>query len=67
MQAMRGRHALSCTMGILLLLSACAGREQVFTASAPAGQKLRVEMKAGSFDFDPDVITAKGRAHSFCM
>lgn len=59
MQVIRGRHVLSCTLGILLLLSACAGREEVFRASAPAGQKVRVEMKAGSFDFDPDVIRAK--------
>jgi plastocyanin len=59
MQFVLGRYVISCAFGILLLLSSCAGPEQVFKAGAPAGQKVRVEMKASSFAFDPDVIEAK--------
>ena len=52
-------QVLLYALGILLLLSSCAGRRQVFQASEPSVQRVQVEMRASSFDFTPDVIMAK--------
>jgi len=44
--------------GTLLIIAGCAGPKKVVTVSPEVGKKI-IQMKASSFDFDPDVIRAR--------
>jgi plastocyanin len=44
---------------LLLFLAGCGGHKQTISVTAAPGQKATVDMKAGSFYFDPAVITAR--------
>lgn len=59
MRDLRFRHLAAIGVALFLLLSGCAGHEETFKATGPAGHKVKVEMKASSFDFDPAVIAAQ--------
>jgi plastocyanin len=50
----RARYA----MVLLLFLAGCGGHRQTINVTAAPGQKATVDVKAGSFYFDPDVINA---------
>jgi plastocyanin len=53
------RHVLGGTAALLVLLSGCGGSKRVVNVTAPAGQKVEVEIKASSFAFDPGRIVAR--------
>jgi plastocyanin len=59
MQDLRSRRTAGCVMTLLMLLMGCGGPKQTIDVTAAPGQKASVDMKAGSFHFDPAVITAR--------
>jgi plastocyanin len=48
-----------CAAALLLLVSGCGGHKETINVAAAPGQKATVDMKAGSFYFDPAVINAR--------
>ena len=52
------KHLVCGGLGLLLMVAGCSGPQKVVTVSSGVGEKV-IQMKASSFDFDPDVIHAR--------
>ncbi len=52
------KYLLYRRLGLLLMVVGCSGPQKVVTVSPGVGEKV-IQMKASSFDFDPDVIHAR--------
>ena len=59
MQNVRSGYVWGCAATLLALLAGCAGQKRTVNVATPAEEKVQVQMKAGSFHFDPDVIVAR--------
>lgn len=53
------RHLAAGAVVLVMLLSGCAGHREAVKASAPPGQKVKLEMKADNFNFDPAEINVQ--------
>lgn len=55
----RAKYLIACSSVLLLLGWGCSGSKRTVDVTAPAGQKVTVEMKASNYAFDPGVVVAR--------